>query len=281
MKANRHDLKDSGRSGRWLSPVKVHVIPKLGDMDIRALDFSEIKAVFDPIWRTKTSAAAKGLDRLGKVMRYAETELPELDTRIVPRVRVALGNQRHKVTNIPSMDWQDVLAFYATLDTSAGALAMRLLILTASRGTPVRLAHIGQFDGDTWVIPAANMKSSREFRIPLSDEAQRVVDLARPLARNGFLFCGPRGKPISDMTMAAILKRRGLPYRPHGFRASFKTWAEVTAQDWTLAEMSLDHLVGNKVERTYQRSDLLDRRREVMQRWSEAILNLSDERTGV
>lgn len=271
MKSNRHDLKNGGRAGRWLSPVKVHVLPMLGGKDIRAIAFEDIKEVFDPIWRTKTSAAAKGMDRLGMVMRYAEAELPEVDVRLVPRVRVALGNQRHKTTPVPSMPWRDTPAFCSSLGNSTTDQALRLLILTASRGTPVRMAHVDQFEGDVWTIPAENMKSGNEFRIPLAEAAQRVVELARPLARNGFLFCGPRGKPITDMTMTALLRRRELPYRPHGFRASFRTWAEETAQDWTLAEMSLNHAIGNKVERAYQRSDLLDLRRGLMQRWSDHV----------
>ncbi len=69
LKANRHDRKDAGRSGRWLSPLRVHVLPKLGQMDVRDLTFDQIKDAFTPIWRTKTSVAAKGLDRLGMVMR--------------------------------------------------------------------------------------------------------------------------------------------------------------------------------------------------------------------
>jgi len=273
MKANRHDLKDGGRSGRWLSPLRVHVLPKLGDMDIRAVSFDDIKATFDPIWRTKTSAAAKAMDRLGMVMRYAETELPEVDVRLVPRARVALGNQRHKATPIPSMPWQDVGAFYASLSASPTDLALRLLILTASRGTPVRMAHVDQFDGDMWTVPAAHMKNTKDFRIPLSDEARRVIDLARPLARHGYLFCGPRGKPITDMAMTAMFRRREIPFRPHGFRSSFRSWAEETAQDWTLAETSLAHTIGGRVERSYQRSDLLERRRPLMQEWAKCCMN--------
>ena len=275
MKANRHDLKDGGRAGRWLSPVKVHVLPKLGDMDVRAISFEDIKAIFDPIWRTKTSAAAKAMDRLGMVMKYAEAELPEVDVRLVPRVRVALGSQRHETKHIASMKWKDVPEFYATLGEGPTELAMRLLILTASRGTPVRMAHVDQFKGKTWTIPAENMKGGRKFRIPLSREAQRVVELALPLARDGFLFCGPRGKPISNMAMTSLLRRRGLPYRPHGFRASFRTWADKKNMDWKLSEMSLDHLIGNTVERTYKVGDLLKQRRKLMKKWSAVVTHLS------
>ncbi|XHY19333.1 Prophage integrase IntA (plasmid) [Pseudoseohaeicola sp. NH-UV-7] len=271
LKANRHDLKDSGRAGRWLSPVKVHVLPALGRRDVRELTFEDIHAAFDPIWRTKTSASAKALDRLGKVLRYAETELPEIDVRIVPRVRARLGNQRHVVQNIPSMPWAEVPALYATLGDTPTELALRLLILTATRSAPVRFAHVDQFDGDVWTIPAANMKNSTQFRVPLSDEAMRVVELARPLAREGFLFCAYKGKPISDAAMAHYLAREGYEARPHGFRSSFRTWAEETQEPWHLAETALAHKIGSKTERSYNRSDLLEQRRAVMDRWADHV----------
>ncbi|WP_299353540.1 site-specific integrase [uncultured Shimia sp.] len=273
LKANRHDLKDSGRAGRWLSPVKVHVLPALGHRDLRDLTFDEILAVFDPIWRTKTSASKKALDRLGMVLRYAETELPVIDVRLVPRVRERLGNQRHTVTNIPAMPWAEVPTLYATLGETPTELALRLLILTASRSAPVRFGREEQFEDGVWSIPAENMKNSKPFRIPLSDESQRVIDLARPLARDGFLFCAYRGKPISDAAMAKYLAREGYEARPHGFRSSFRDWCEETDEPWHLSETSLAHSIGSKTERSYARSDLLDQRRPLMQRWADHVTN--------
>nr|WP_302477858.1 site-specific integrase [Ruegeria arenilitoris] len=170
------------------------------------------------------------------------------------------------------MPWKDVPAFYKSLGTNTAELALRLLILTASRSAPVRLAKLDQFDGDTWTIPAENMKGGKEFRIPLSEEAQSIVEFARPLAHDGFLFCAVRRKPISDMAMTAVMKSRGLVYRPHGFRSSFRDWCAETGQDWHLAEASLDHQVGGKVQRAYQRSDLLEQRRPLLYQWSNLLL---------
>ena len=191
--------------------------------------------------------------------------------RLVPRVRARLGNQRHTIQNIPSMPWREVPAFYDTLGDTPPELALRLLILTAARSTPVRLAREEHIEGDVWTVPASLMKNNAPFRIPLSDEALRVVEMARPFARDGFLFCALRGRPISTAVMSKYLDRRDLRYRPHGFRATFRTWAEETEEPWHLAETSLAHTVGNKVERTYQRADLLDLRRPLMQQWSDYV----------
>ncbi|WP_367648313.1 tyrosine-type recombinase/integrase [Ruegeria arenilitoris] len=273
FEAIKPNLKDGGNAGRWMSPVRVHILPKLGHRDITTLTSVEVRDVLEPIWRTKTSAAAKAMDRLGITMRHAAAKFPgEVDATVVPNARILLGSQGHKVQHIPAMPWKDVPAFYKSLGTNTAELALRLLILTASRSAPVRLAKLDQFDGDTWTIPAENMKGGKEFRIPLSEEAQSIVEFARPLAHDGFLFCAVRRKPISDMAMTAVMKSRGLVYRPHGFRSSFRDWCAETGQDWHLAEASLDHQVGGKVQRAYQRSDLLEQRRPLLYQWSNLLL---------
>ncbi len=275
FEAIKGGLKNDGKAGRWMSPVNIHIIPTLGKKDVTKLTAIEVRDALAPIWRTKTSAAAKAIDRLGITMKHAAAKFPgEVDATVVPNARILLGSQGHKVKHIPAMPWADVPAFYQSLGTNTAELALRLVILTASRSAPVRLAKLDQFDGDTWTIPAENMKGGQEFRIPLSEEAQSIVEFARPLARDGFLFCAVRGKPISDMAMTKLMRSRGLVYRPHGFRSSFRDWAAETGQDWTMAETSLDHQVGGKVQRAYQRSDLLEQRRPLLNKWSNLILTL-------
>jgi len=89
---------------------------------------------------------------------------------------------------------------------------------------------------------------------------------------DGFLFVARQGRAISGSAMNKRLKQSGAAHRPHGFRSSFRTWAEETGEDWTLAETSLSHAIGNTVQRTYQRSDLLEQRRPLMQRWADHLL---------
>ncbi|MCU9839164.1 integrase arm-type DNA-binding domain-containing protein [Ruegeria sp. WL0004] len=266
--AIRGDLKRGGKAGRWMSPMNTHIIPKLGDKDVTSITGADIHATLAPIWRTKTSAAEKALQRLGIVLRHAAAKYPgQIDMSATVNARTLLGSQAHRVEHIPAMPWADVPAFYARLGTTGAGLALRMLILTAARSTPVRLATVDQFDADVWTVPGENMKSGDPFRIPLSSEAQRIVTHAAPLARGGYLFVGHRGKPLSDMSMTQVMKRAGLPYRPHGFRSSFRDWCADHGEDWNLAEVALDHRVGGKVQRSYQRSDLLDRRRPLMERW--------------
>jgi len=122
--------------------------------------------------------------------------------------------------------------------------------------------------------------ASSEFRVPLSDAALAVIEAAKPLARDGYLFPSVRTGVISDMTMSQYMKRRGMEARPHGFRSSLREWIEQPEEGDTLlqpkapyevAETILAHTVGGKVERAYRRSDYLEQRRVVMQRWADFV----------
>lgn len=167
-------------------------------------------------------------------------------------------------------------AFDASLGNSVTELALRFLILTGVRSSPIRFATTEQIDLDAriWTIPAENMKglkgSTKDFRVPLSDEAMAVVREA--MRHSGdVLFAGLRGKPISDMTMSKYMKDRGMNARPHGFRSSLRTWSEDTGQPFEVAESALGHVIGNQVERAYQRSDLIEKRRPFMASWADHV----------
>jgi len=108
--------------------------------------------------------------------------------------------------------------------------------------------------------------------VPLSGEALAVIDEARKVARDGFLFPGVRKGVISDMTMTAFLNRRGIEARPHGFRSSFRDWtAEATNTPREVAETCLGHVTGGAVERAYRRTDFLEHRQALMARWAQFL----------
>ena len=144
------------------------------------------------------------------------------------------------------------------------------------RSRPLRFLHLDQIDGDIWTIPAEQMKgrinATSEFRVPLSTEAQTVIGLARPYERDGFLFPNVRKGVISDATMSRLMERREMDARPHGFRTSLRTWlAEATDAPHEVAETCLGHVVGGSVERAYRRTDFLEQRRALMERWADHV----------
>ena len=111
-----------------------------------------------------------------------------------------------------------------------------------------------------------------DYRVPLAHEAQRIIELAKPHARNGFLFPNTRGGVISDMTLSRHMERRGLEARPHGFRTSLRTWlAECTDAPHEVAEGMLAHVTDSGVVRAYRRTDFLEQRRKLAERWADYV----------
>ncbi len=283
FESRKAELKGDGAAGRWMSPLTLHVLPKLGKAPVVDIDQRDIRDTLAPIWHSKASTAQKAMDRLGICLKHAAALGLDVDLQATAKARALLGKQRHKVTNIPALHWAEVPPFYRGLDQgSVNHLALRQLILTAVRSKPLRFLHEDQIDGDVWTIPADTMKGRRDktedFRVPLSRKAQAVIKEAQLFKRDGFLFPSVRKGVISDATMSRYMERLGMDARPHGFRSSFRTWcAETTDASKELAETCLGHVVGSEVERAYRRTDLLEKRRALKERWSDHLMNGSDE----
>ncbi|MCF3592897.1 integrase arm-type DNA-binding domain-containing protein [Rhodobacteraceae bacterium LMO-12] len=275
FESRKADLKGEGKAGRWFSPLELYILPKLGKMPVSEIDQRDIRDTLAPIWHTKPDTARKGLNRLGICMRHAAALGLNVDLQATMKAKELLGAQRQERKNYCAMKWQDVPAFYQTLNGgSITELALQFLILTGMRSKPIRFAHIDQIEGDIWTVPADLLKGrvnkTTDFRVPLSYEAQRVIEQARPMARDGFIFSGVRKGVISDATLSKFMTRQGYPERPHGFRSSLRDWlAEATNAPHEVAETCLGHVTGSTVERAYRRTDYLDQRRALMERWGQ------------
>ncbi len=273
-KARQAQLKEDGVAGRWYSPIKTHILPALGNKPVEEITGTVIADALRPIWHTKTDVARKALTRLKACLSYASAKRYEIDRHAIDDARELLGKQIHKAENIPSMGWRDVPEFYQSLEGGGTVqLALQLLILTALRSKPIRFANLDQIDGKVWTVPAELVKGPRgkthDFRVPLSTESLRIVDIAREIARDGFLFPGVRTGVISDASMSRHLERLELDARPHGFRSSFRTWAdEATNTGYEIKETALGHKVGSAVSRAYRRSDYFDERMMLAERWA-------------
>jgi integrase len=281
FESRKAELKGDGTAGRWLSPLTIHVLPKLGRVPVTDLDQRDIRDTLAPIWHTKADTARKAMNRLAIVLRHAAALGLDVDLQATEKAKALLGKTRHVAKNIPAMMWPDVPAFYASLEEpTLTHLALRLLILTGVRSSPLRNIRLDQIEGDVWTVPAEGMKGRKgatdPFRVPLSDEAQRIIDLARPHARNGFLFPNTRGGVISDMTLSRHMERRELEARPHGFRTSLRTWlAEATDAPHEVAEGMLAHVVDGGVVRAYRRTDYLEQRRALADRWADHVTGVN------
>ncbi|PWR03084.1 integrase [Meridianimarinicoccus roseus] len=274
FESRKAELKGDGKAGRWFSPLELHVLPKLGKVPVGDLDQRDIRDTLAPIWHTKADTARKAMNRLSICLKHAAALGLEVDLQATEKAKALLGKQRHKAQHVPALPWQEVPDFYQSLaEPTLTHLALRLLILTGVRSRPLRFMRLDQIDGDIWTIPAEGMKgrvnATTDFRVPLSQEALQVIELAKPFARDGYLFPSVRKGVISDATMARLMERRGMEARPHGFRTSLRTWlAEATNAPHEVAETCLGHVTGGAVERAYRRTDYIGQRRMLMERWA-------------
>ena len=278
FEAKRPTLKDGGKAGRWLSPVNKHVIPKIGNLEITSLTQRDIASCLQPIWHVHTDVARKCLNRINITIKHAAAAGLDVDLGLTLKAKTLLGEQHHDETPIPSMDYSDVPDFYQSLkEQSHTRLALRLLILTNSRVGPLTKINLNQIDDNVWTIPKENMKSdvkrAESFSIPLSREALSVIDLLKPIAQDGNLFpSNGKHTVMSINTPRQFMVRAGLKARPGGFRASMKTWmTEGSISSDNIQETIMAHKVGTSISRRYTRTELVEQRRPIMERWADFV----------
>jgi integrase len=173
------------------------------------------------------------------------------------------------------MPYEDVAAFIAQLRTreASSALALELCILTAARSGEILGMRWSEVDLDKkiWTVPANRMKAGREHRVPLSGRAVSILKQLAKFKAGDFVFAGQtRSKPLSNMAMEMILRRMKVEGATvHGFRSSFRDWAgNVSSFPRELTETALAHVIGDKAEQAYRRSDALEKRRKLMDAWA-------------
>ncbi len=260
------------------SCLENYAYPVFGDIPVNDIRRAEVLAVLEGIWTSKPAAAKKLRQRVRSVFDYAlDREYIEVNPA-AHFTRASLpptGNGTH----FRALPYQAVSDAMGDVAASSSCLAVRLcfkwLVLTSARSGEARGARWTDIDLEArvWTVPGERMKSGVEHRVPLSHQAMAVLDEAAPLKDDsGLVFPGVKGKPLSDMTLTKVLRDNGLADKAtvHGFRTSFKTWCmETTDTPWAVGEAALAHTLGNSTEQAYARTDLFDRRRDLMQLWAD------------
>lgn len=271
--------KNQKHGQQWINTLRDYAFPKIGRMPVDTIGQPEVLMCLSPIWTEKHETARRLAQRIKTVLDVArskgfrEGENPVVairDGHVLPKVK-------KKVTHLKAMGWQDVPEFYANLQgrDAMAAKALMFTCLTGSRTSEVLKMRWEELDFDArlWTCPAERMKGGEDHRVPLTDA---MIDVLEPLKalESEVVFEGQkRHRPLSNMAMLMLLRRMGVEgVTVHGFRSTFRDWAgDVAGAPRELAEMSIAHKVGSDVERAYARSDLLDRRRLLMERWSDYV----------
>lgn len=273
FEGRKETLKADGAAGRWRSPLDLYIIPAFGQMRVSQISQFDLHAALKPIWRTMHPTAIKALRRVRICLKEARAMRFEADVEACEAVKSMLGAVDHKPVPIPATPWQRLPELFCAVgDRTQSAQALRFLMLTCVRMEAGRGARLDEIEGDIWTVPAERVKGRRgkvePFRVPLSAPAMEIVQAARECGEE-WLFPGLGGRgPITNVAIEKRMASARMPGKPHGFRSSFRMWVQETdACSWEVAETVLGHAIGNQVERTYARSDLIDKRRVVMNAW--------------
>lgn len=271
--------KNAKHGQQWINTLRDYAFPKIGRMPIDSVDQPEVMMCLAPIWTDKHETAKRLAQRIKTVLDVARSKGFRDGENPVTAIKDAgaLPKVKKEVKHHKAMHWRDVPAFYADLKTQNGmaASALRFTCLTGSGTGEVLGMQWGEVDLEerVWICPAERMKTGEEHRVPLTDEILSIIKPLRAM-QSEYVFEGQkRHKPLSNMSMLMLLRRMKVEgVTVHGFRSTFRDWAsEVANVPREVAEKSLAHQVGSDVERAYARSDLLDKRRELMERWSNYV----------
>ena len=269
----------------WLRSLERYAFPRIGGRPVSEVNSADVLEILTPIWHEKAETARAVRQRTRTVLDWAVAMEMRLDNPC-DRVLPVLGAQGDIVRHMRALPHQDVAAAVETVRSSDSAapavkLAFEFLVLTAARSSEVRLAVWDEMDvaGAVWTIAAERMKAKREHRVPLCGPAVEVLDAARALGDgDGLVFPMRSGRPIAASTLPKMLRLHGIAAVAHGFRSSFRDWAaERTDHSREVIEAALAHVVPNKVEAAYARSDLFERRRLLLDEWAAYLKGEGDK----
>ena len=259
----------------WLSSMARFAFPRLGKLPVSEVTSADVVETLRKVWHERPATARRVRQRISTVMEYV-VAMDYRDDNPCSRIGPVLGPQQDLVQHMRALPHRDVAATVGAVRSSGAAPAVKLafefLVLTAARSGEVRGARWAEIDtaDHVWTVPATRTKAKREHRVPLCRRAEQVLDAARAISNgNALVFPSGRGKRLNDMALSGLLKTLEVPAVPHGFRSTFRDWAaEETNHPREVVEAALAHVVQNKVEAAYARSDLFERRRRLMDDWA-------------
>ena len=295
----RHEgsWRNAKHRAQWRSTLTSYVYPVIGKLHVAEIGRPDVLRVLEPIWSRVPETATRVRGRIETILDFAAAR-GWRDGSNPARWRdlrhdLPAASKLRPERNQAALPWEKVPAFMAALRQLPGtsARALELLVLTATRTSEVLEARWREVDLEAavWTVPAIRMKAGKAHRVPLSQQAVSVLRLMQPLATgpDDYLFPGQKPRrPLSAMALLMLLRRmqgsgtlprwtdpEGRPITAHGFRATFRTWAgDATTTPREVVEAALAHTLRDKAEAAYVRTDLLERRRPLMDAWSEHCL---------
>jgi integrase len=294
VETHRASWKNAKHAWQW-SQTLGRPCAAIRDLPVDQVDAAAVLKVLQPIWSVKQETAARLRGRIEKVLGMAKA-LGHIDRdRANPAMwrdnLDHLLSKRRRLTrgHHPAVPYADIPALMSKLKRSPGtaAKALAFTILTAARTGEALGLTFDEIDLDAavWTVPPGRMKMQKQHRVPLSDAAldllkaqfkvrgkRQVYVFESPIPQGTKVHREAAHQPLSSMSMPMVMRRQKLgAFTVHGFRASFRSWCSDTGVAFETAEACLAHVTGNSVVQAYQRSDLLERRRPVLQAWAQFL----------
>ena len=284
----RKTWKSNNTERNWRNRLKKHASPKIGKKRMNDITEDDVINVLQPLLDSNKIPSAKDLHRyIRLIIDWYEDEHKDdkfvnpVTTRVHRKVTRQKGSKTKSYRSVPYL--QIGKALHAIREDTGyphTKLAQEFQILTAARHKSIREAHWDEIDwkNKVWTIPADHMKMSNQHRVPLSPGMIEVLQKARLLKRedSDLIFPGQSGDIMHDATLPQMCRRLNLPGTPHGFRSSFATWTADKGVPQEVAEAALSH-TPDAIMKAYTRTDYLERRRPVMQAWSDHIDDKLDD----
>ena len=266
---------------QWANTLKTYVFPVIGNISVAEVTTEQVLSILHPLWTSKTETATRVRSRIELILDFAiarqwrEKANPARWrghlASILPSPEKLKNVQHHS-----ALAYADMPDFFAALGAQDGfgARALELTILTATRTSEVLNAEWSEFDLEKalWIIPKRRMKAGVEHRVPLSQQALKLMTELSQFPIGEYLFANvSTGKPLSNGAMSSVLKRmERTDITVHGFRSTFIDFvAEQTSTSTRVGEAALAHKKKDAVEAAYQRGDFLEKRRDLMQVWAD------------
>lgn len=273
--------KNAKHASQWVNTLKTYAVPVIGRIKLSDITTDDVLRILTPIWSTKIETASRVRGRLEQVFRLAVLQGYMQNNPATWKDRISLflppPAKVRRVSHHMAMTLEETKTFCNHLSTSQymGSKCFLFGILTAARVNEFIKARWEEIDIENavWTIPGERMKSGIEHRVPLSKQA---IDLLESLPHDASLVFYSKNQMPFSIDMPRMKLRKFFPKeRPvtcHGCRSTFRDWCAENLIHPDLAEKSLAHVIGTKVTQAYYRTDLLDKRRPVMQEWADTVL---------
>ena len=281
MTANAASWRGEATAATLARQLEMHTYAVLGKLAVDRIGQADVLRALAPVMVARPTTGKRVRQAVRSALAWAQAAGYITENVADSRIDAALPKPPAVKTHCKATPYREVGDVLRTIEASTMAESIKACIAFAifngCRSGEARLAEWSEFDAESgeWTIPGERTKSGRPHRVPLSIAARAILDRARPLGGERFVFPSPAkpGRPLSRTTMLAAVRRCGIKADIHGFRSSLRDWsAEQTDTPREVCEAALAHQNGDETERAYFRSDLYEKRRELMRQWAAHVL---------